>query len=71
MAATAKIEKLELLVDELVKEAPEEQKIRGYMKSAGLTYVEDPVERMNRVFAALERLRSLRRSKVEDRTKEF
>jgi hypothetical protein len=66
MSAKPKIEKLELLVDELVKETPEERKIRGYMKSAGLSYSDDPVERMNRVFAELEKLRSLHLNPAKD-----
>ena len=47
------IDKLELLVDELVKDKPDESRIRDYMEAAGLRYCADPIERMDRVFSAL------------------
>lgn len=48
-----RITRLEILVDELIKEKPQESRVRSYMKAAGLPYVEDPIERMNSVLTAL------------------
>jgi hypothetical protein len=49
---------LEDLVDELVKDNPQETRIRTCMNAAGLPYTTDPVERMNCVLNALEGARS-------------
>lgn len=48
-----KVKKLELLVEELLKEEPSENDIRKKMTELELTYTEDPVERINRVLEAL------------------
>lgn len=53
-----KLEQLEDLVDELIKESPQEARIRSFMKAAGLQYSEDPIERMNSVLTALDGARS-------------
>jgi hypothetical protein len=50
---------LEDLVEELIKDKPEDTLIRTYMRAAGLKYTEDPIERMNLVFSELEKMRSL------------
>ena len=43
------IDILENLVDELMKDQPEEQKLKDGMKAVGIEYSDDPVERINRV----------------------
>jgi hypothetical protein len=52
------LDRLEDLVDELVKESPQESRIRTCMKAVGLPYTADPIERMNCVLTALEGARS-------------
>jgi hypothetical protein len=49
-----RLELLEELVDELIKESPGESRIRGYMEAVGLTYTADPILRMTRVLEELE-----------------
>lgn len=49
-----RIAQLENLVDELIKESPQEARIRSYMKAAGLPYSSDPIDRMNCVLQALD-----------------
>lgn len=48
-----KVKKLELLVEELLKDNPSESDIQKKMAELELTYTEDPVERINRVLEAL------------------
>ena len=48
------VEQLEALVDELVKSAPHESRIRTCMEAVGLKYTIDPIERMNSVLATLD-----------------
>lgn len=43
------LQQLEVLVDELIKEAPNEDFVKDYMKEAGLDYQKDPVSRINYV----------------------
>lgn len=47
------IGQLEGLVEELLKEEPEEQLVKTKMSLLGLEYTADPVERINRVLLAL------------------
>lgn len=54
-----RIAQLETLVDELIKESPQEARIRSYMKAAGLPYSSDPIVRMNCVLEALDGAREL------------
>lgn len=49
---------LELLVDELIKDRPEEGRVKNHMLAAGLSYSKDPVERMNLVLETLQRARA-------------
>ncbi len=49
-----KIDQLENLVDELVKQEPQEERIKTYMRQAGLGYISDPIERLNTVLQALD-----------------
>ncbi|MCB0421885.1 MAG: hypothetical protein KDD61_12875 [Bdellovibrionales bacterium] len=49
----ARIETLEKLVDELMKEVPEESLIKSYMEQSGLQYSKDPIGRINIVLKAL------------------
>lgn len=44
---------LETLVEELLKEAPEERIVRDCMKSAGIPDTKDPIDRINKVLLAL------------------
>lgn len=62
-ALDVQISNLENLVDELVKESPQETRIRAYMKAAGLPYSEDPIDRLSRVLAALEGARAVGRDR--------
>ena len=43
------LELLDKLTTEVVKENPETEKVKQYMKKAGLDYSEDPIERINLV----------------------
>ena len=65
---STKMELLEHLVDELVKDLPEEGKVVQFMKSAGLADTKDPLERLNVVLNALEGLRvaKVKRQKVSE-----
>jgi hypothetical protein len=49
----SKIINLESLVEELLKEAPSEEVIKTKMSALNIVYTDDPVERINRVLAAL------------------
>jgi len=60
------IEQLELLVNEIVKTTPHENRIRFFMESVGLVYEPDPIARMNRVLAALDQVRSDRQHRNEE-----
>jgi hypothetical protein len=42
-------ELLEALTHEVTKENPETEKLKLYMKKAGLKYTDDPIERINLV----------------------
>jgi hypothetical protein len=45
---------LEILVDELIKDMPQEEIVRTQMEAIGLEYKLDPVERLNAVLQALQ-----------------
>lgn len=47
------IETYENLVEELLKDHPEEQRVEAYMKKIGLDYTIDPLKRINQVLMAL------------------
>lgn len=49
-----RIAQLEILVDELIKESPQETRIRTCMKAVGLEYSADPITRMEHVLRLLE-----------------
>ena len=44
---------LSFLAEELIKPEPEEQIVKSYMSKVGLSYSDDPVERINLVLQAL------------------
>ena len=48
-----KLRILETLVEELLKDAPEERRVREYMSAAGLEDKNDHVDRINTVLHAL------------------
>ena len=48
-----RVNQLEALVEELLKDVPAEQTIETRMKALGIAYTSDPVERINRVLEAL------------------
>ena len=48
-----RIQTLEVLVDELLKDSPKEDIIKEQMEKVGLEYEMDPVERLNSVLQAL------------------
>ncbi len=53
MLKDSHLEKLEALVEELIKDVPEENRVREMMFETGLAYTEDPVQRINMVLQAL------------------
>lgn len=57
-----KLEILETLVDELLKEQPEEKIVSRCMKTAGIPDSHDPIDRINKVLLALH---------FEEKDKEF
>lgn len=56
-SSQSKMESLEFLVEEMLKEHPEEAFVKSAMKEIGLTYSDDPIERLNVVLQALHRPR--------------
>ncbi len=48
------LDQLEELVDELMKQKPQEERIKAYMKNVGLEYISDPIMRLGSVLQALE-----------------
>ena len=48
-----KLDILETLVEELLKEAPEEKVVRTCMNAAGIPDSKDPIDRINKVLHAL------------------
>jgi hypothetical protein len=48
------LDQLEELVDELMKQKPQEERIKAYMKNVGLDYIADPIMRLGTVLQALE-----------------
>lgn len=59
---SGKLEILETLVDELLKEQPEEKVVSRCMKTAGIPDSHDPIDRINKVLLALH---------FEEKDKEF
>jgi hypothetical protein len=47
-------DQLEELVDELMKQKPQEERIKAYMKNVGLEYIADPIMRLGTVLQAIE-----------------
>lgn len=52
---------LEILVDELIKDVPSEEKVRIGMENVGLPYTADPIARMTSVLTALDDIRAQQR----------
>jgi hypothetical protein len=48
-----KLNILETLVEELLKDAPQEKVVRHCMDAAGITDTKDPIDRINKVLLAL------------------
>lgn len=48
-----RMQTLEILVEELMKDQPEPAVIKKLMAKSGLTYKEDPIENINAVLKAL------------------
>lgn len=48
-----KLDLLERLVEELLKESPEENVVAKYMSDAGISDSKDPIDRINKVLLAL------------------
>ena len=48
-----KLRLLETLVEELLKDAPEEAKVSACMHAAGIPDSKDPIDRINKVLLAL------------------
>ncbi len=64
--SVVQLQRLEILVDELIKDAPREEKIRESMEAAGLDYTADPIARMTCVLAALDDIRARERATEKD-----
>lgn len=58
------VAKLEILVDELIRSSPREDRIQSYMQAAKLPYSADPVTRMTTVLGALDKIRGGKREKM-------
>ncbi len=52
-----RLDHLEELAEELIKNNPEEALVRAHMKAAGLRYTEDPVDRLTAVLKSLDKAR--------------
>lgn len=52
-AMDARVNQLESLVEELLKDNPAEERIAQQMKDLNIKYTDDPVERINRVLEVL------------------
>jgi hypothetical protein len=50
-----RLDHLEELAEELIKENPEETVVRAHMKAAGLKYTDDTCERLEQVLLHLDR----------------
>jgi hypothetical protein len=61
-----KLGELENLVDELIKDAPSEERIRFCMEAVGLKYTHDPIGRMSDVLSALDGIRANRRNQMKE-----
>ena len=48
------LDRLESLVDELMKQKPQEERIKAYMQNVGLEYCTDPITRLGAVLQAIE-----------------
>lgn len=53
LSTEERLHTLEQLVDELLKDSPEETKVRDFMTLTGIPYTKDPIERINSVLKAL------------------
>jgi|GEM_PF-5373086 len=53
----SRLDHLEELAEELIKENPEETVVRAHMKAAGLKYTDDACERLELVLAQLDQAR--------------
>lgn len=52
------IDLLELLTHEIVKENPEEEKLKLYMKKAGIKYSKDPLTRIHTILEEIDFLKA-------------
>lgn len=53
----SRLDHLEELAEELIKENPEETVVKAHMKAAGLKYTDDACERLTQVLLHLDRAR--------------
>jgi hypothetical protein len=51
---SSNLDQLEELVDELMKQKPQEERIKAYMQNVGLEYNPDPIVQLGTVLEALE-----------------
>ena len=58
----SRLDHLEELAEELIKENPEETIVKAHMKAAGLTYTDDMCERLEIVLLQLDEARKNRRA---------
>jgi hypothetical protein len=54
LVGTSRLEILEDLVEELLKEEPEEERVQEYLQMAGLSNTTDPIDRIREVLQALD-----------------
>ena len=53
----SRLDHLEELAEELIKEKPEESLVKAHMKAAGLKYTNEPCERLELVLLSLDQAR--------------
>ena len=54
----SRLDHLEELAEELIKENPEETVVRAHMKAAGLRYTDDTVDRLTIVLNSLDQIKA-------------
>jgi hypothetical protein len=61
----SRLQLLENLINEMIKDSPKEDRIRSCMLAAGLDYTSDPLGRMDKVLAELDQHRITRRPHIK------
>lgn len=66
-----RLDHLQELAEELIKENPDEAVVKAHMKAAGLRYTNDPAERLNAVLTSLDQARAPRPTKGTNHGKDL